>query len=121
MKLSAARVFVRQIEEAKDFYLMLGLKLQSFDPEQGFCIFDTGDTKLIIESVPESAPQDDQALVGRFTGLSFPVADIVQAHKSMVEKGVKFSGNPEEQLWGGWLATFFDLENNEIQLVQEVT
>ncbi|ARU58073.1 glyoxalase/bleomycin resistance protein/dioxygenase [Oleiphilus messinensis] len=119
MKLSAARIFVRNIDEAKEFYQMLGLTLGSYNQEAGFCIFDTGETKLIVESVSTSAPQDEQVLVGRFTGLSFSTRDILQAHKNLVERGVKFSGSPEKQFWGGWLATLFDPDQNEVQLVQD--
>lgn len=41
----------------------------------GYCVFDAGNTQLVVESVPPDAPEEDQVLVGRFTGLSFAVAD----------------------------------------------
>ncbi|MCU7812344.1 MAG: VOC family protein [Candidatus Thiodiazotropha sp. (ex Notomyrtea botanica)] len=120
MKISAARIFVRDIQAAKDFYSQLGLYVEHYDYESGVCIFNTGETKLIIEVVPATAPEDEQILVGRFTGLSFPTNDIQQDYKILRSKGFQFSGVPEHQSWGGWLATLIDPAKNEIQLVQEV-
>jgi predicted enzyme related to lactoylglutathione lyase len=34
---------------------------------------------------------------------------------------VRFSSAPEEQFWGGWLATFADPAGNAFQLVQYPT
>lgn len=47
----------------------LGLVIEAADEEHGFCMFDTGATKLIIEAM---GSEDDESheLVGRFTGLS---------------------------------------------------
>lgn len=119
MRISAARIFVRDIQAAKNFYSQLGLNVGHYDADAGVCIFNTGETKLILEVVPETAPIDEQILVGRFTGLSFPTDDIQKAYKALQLKGIEFNGAPEQQVWGGWLATLVDPENNEIQLVQE--
>jgi predicted enzyme related to lactoylglutathione lyase len=119
MNLSAVRVFVRDVAEAKTFYAeRLGLKATLADLDHGVCIFDGGGTQLIIESVPEEAAADERTLVGRFTGLSFGVDDIVVKHRDLLALGVEFSGAPEQQYWGGWLATFKDPSGNELQLVQ---
>lgn len=119
MKINAARIFVRNIQAAKDFYSQLGLNVEHYDFESGICIFNAGETKLIIEVVPVTAPADEQILVGRFTGLSFPTNDIQQDYKILKSKGIQFSGAPEQQSWGGWLTTLIDPAKNEIQLVQE--
>lgn len=119
MRLGAARVFVRDIAEAKHFYAdKLGLSLEGFSPEHGFCAFDTGPTKLIIERIASDAAVEDHQLVGRFTGLSFPVEDIKVAQERLASAGVRFSGSPEKQYWGGWLSTFVDPDGNGLQLVQ---
>jgi len=122
MNLSAARVFVRNIAEAKEFYAeCLALSLQVDGSEYGYCVFSAGQTDLVVELVGPDAPEDDQALVGRFTGLSFSVDDIEATHQQLVSAGVQFNGAPEKQQWGGWLATFKDTSGNEIQLVQYPT
>lgn len=119
MRLGAARVFVRDIVEAKRFYgEKLGLSVEGYSSEAGYCAFDTGPTKLIVEQIASDAPADDQALVGRFTGLSFPVDDIKAAQERLASLGVEFSGSPEKQYWGGWLFTFKDADGNGLQLVQ---
>ena len=96
----------------------LGLSVEGFSAESGYCAFDTGPTKLILETIASDAPADDQALVGRFTGLSFPVDDIKGAQERLSSLGVRFSGSPEKQYWGGWLSTFKDPDGNGLQLVQ---
>ncbi|MCW5620228.1 MAG: VOC family protein [Burkholderiales bacterium] len=119
MNLGAARVFVRDFAEAKAFYSQrLGLTVEAADEEHGFCMFDTGAAKLIIETVGNE-DKEGQELVGRFTGLSFPVEDIQSTHRQLCAVGVEFSGAPEQQYWGGWLATFIDPSGNGLQLVQE--
>jgi predicted enzyme related to lactoylglutathione lyase len=119
MKLGAARIFVRDIVEAKRFYAeRLGLPVELSDEERGFCMFDTGSTKLIVEAL-ESDDEEGDTLVGRFTGLSFPVDDIQSSHRQLTARGVQFSGAPERQYWGGWLATFRDPSGNGLQLVQQ--
>ena len=56
--------------------------------------------------------------MGRFTGLSFAVDDVEAKHKELLALGVRFTGAPERQSWGGVLATFQDPEGNEMQIAQ---
>ena len=56
-------------------------------------------------------------LVGRFTGISFAVADIDSACRRLVDGGATV-GDPEPQGWGGILATIADPDGNRLQLVQ---
>ena len=119
MKLGAARIFVRDIVEAKAFYSQrLGLAVEVADDAHGFCMFDTGATKLIVEALSDDDDEGHE-LVGRFTGLSFPVDDIQSKHRQLSAAGVEFTGAPERQYWGGWLATFKDPAGNGLQLVQQ--
>lgn len=119
MDLAAARVFVRDIDEAIAFYSgRLGLKIEVADAERGFCMFNTGATKLIIE-VTDASHDESKNLVGRFTGLSLAVQDIRSKHRELLSAGVEFTGAPEQQYWGGWLATFKDPSGNGLQLVQQ--
>jgi len=119
MNLSTARVFVRDLPAAHAFYgATLGLPVQAGGPDAGFCVFGAGNCQLVVEPVPPEAPQDEQVLVGRFTGLSFTVPDIDAKHRELVARGVQFSGTPERQFWGGTLVTLRDPAGNELQLVQ---
>ncbi len=119
MELNTVRVFVHDIEAARQFYgKKLGMRLQADGTDQGYCVFKAGNTELVVERVAEDAPDEDKALVGRFTGLSFTVADAQAKHRELQALGVHFTGVPEKQFWGGILATFQDPSGNELQIVQ---
>ncbi len=119
MNLSAVRIFVNDVAEAERFYVdQLGLTLETKDLDHGVCILNAGGPQLVIEAVAKDAPQDEQVLVGRFTGVSFAVGDIRSKHQQLSALDVQFSGEPEQQHWGGWLATLKDPSGNELQLVQ---
>lgn len=119
MELSAVRLFVRDLAGALTFYQhVLGLRLVHGGVAAGYCVFAVGGCQLVVEPVARNAPEDEQVLVGRFTGLSFAVADVAAEHARLVALGVPFPGPPEAQPWGGILATFRDPAGNELQLVQ---
>jgi len=121
MQLSAARVFVRDMETAKQFYAeLLRLPVKADGSCYGYCVFNAGASDLVVELVRPEDPEEEQALAGRFTGLSFTVPDIAAAYQRLSSSGVRFTGLPEKQVWGGWLATFKDCDGNELQLVQHV-
>jgi predicted enzyme related to lactoylglutathione lyase len=119
MDLSAIRIFVRELTPARLFYeRVLGLSLIHDGSQHGFCSFRSGGVDIIVEAVAADAPEDDQALVGRFTGISFAVADVHAECLRLEAQGAAFTGAPEKQFWGGWLATFEDPAGNQLQLVQ---
>ncbi len=119
MELNTARIFVNDIAAAKSFYgQTLGLRLKADGSEHGYCVFKSGSAELVVESVAEDAPEDEKILVGRFTGLSFTVPDIAAKCRELQALGVRFTGLPETQLWGGILATLQDPSGNELQIVQ---
>ena len=122
MNLNAARVFVKDMTTARQFYSeKLALPLKADGSAYGYCVFNAGNTELIVETVPDDAPAEDKVLVGRFTGLSFAVQDIYQKHRELEALGVHFTGLPEKQFWGGILATMQDPAGNELQIVQRLT
>jgi len=122
MELNTARVFVRDIDAAKQFYSSkLGLPLKADGRQHGYCVFKAGNTELVVEAVPNDAPEEDRVLVGRFTGLSFTVENANEKHRELVARGVPFTGPPEKQFWGGILATLQDPSGNELQIVQQPT
>jgi predicted enzyme related to lactoylglutathione lyase len=117
--LSAVRVFVRNLPEAVAFYTTnFAWPVISDGTSQGYFVFDVRDINLVLESVALDAPEDEQALVGRFTGISFGVEDIGSAYTRMRANGVVFTGEPEKQFWGGIVATLHDTAGNEIQIVE---
>ncbi|MDP3084454.1 MAG: VOC family protein [Rubrivivax sp.] len=119
MKLAAIRLFVDDLGNAQAFYTdTLGLQRVASDPAHGFAAFKSAGIDLIVETVATDATADDRALVGRFAGVSFAVDDIQTEAARLKAAGVVFTGAPELQFWGGWLATFADPAGNQLQLVQ---
>ncbi len=120
MRVAGVRVFVHDLNTAAAFFGdVLGLRVTAGRREQGYLVFDGGGSlNLVVESVPADAPENEQVLIGRFTGVSFEVADIVAEHARLISGGVAFDGAPEGQAWGGVLATFRDPAGNQFQLVQ---
>lgn len=122
MNLNTARIFVRDMARAREFYgQKLGLRITAENLAAGYCVFDAGNCELVVESVAADAPAEEQALVGRFTGLSFRVPSIHVAHQDLIARGVIFTSAPELQHWGGTLATLRDPDGNEMQIVQRPT
>ena len=118
MEIYGIRIFVDDVERAKEFYSKkIGFKIDSIGP--GFVMFNAGAAKLMIEAVSEEESKEHKNLIGRFTGISLSVGDIKSQYQNLVSQGVQFSGEPERQYWGGWLATFLDPAGNELQLVQQ--
>jgi predicted enzyme related to lactoylglutathione lyase len=119
MKLSAVRLFVRELAPARAFYAdLLRLRMTQGGVQLGYYAFESGGVHVVVELVAANAPAEDQVLVGRFTGVSFAVSDINAEYARLSAHGVHFSGPPERQSWGGWLATFRDPSGNELQLAQ---
>lgn len=119
MKITAVRIFVEDLGAARRFYAeKLGLTIQFDGSDHGYCVFKAGPVDLVIEVVAADAPDDDRALVGRFSGLSFAVQDAEATYRQLSSQGVSFTGLPELQTWGGTLATLTDPSGNALQIVQ---
>ncbi len=113
MKLSAIRLFVHDLAGAKAFYTeTLGLRLTDDGSQHGYCLFESAGIQFIIEAIASDAQAEDQALVGRFVGVSFAVENINAEYSRLLALGVEFTGSPEKQFWGGALATFKDPAGN---------
>ena len=46
------------------------------------------------------------------------VPDIQSKYRAMTAKGVRFSGPPARQPWGGVMTSFFDPDGNEVWLLE---
>ena len=118
MKLGGVRLFVDSLQAALPFYRTLLAEPIAQNNAAGFAVFDAAGVNVVVEQVTSDAPAEDRLLVGRFTGVSFEVEDIGAAHAQLSANGVLFTGEPELQGWGGWLATLQDPAGNSLQLVQ---
>lgn len=116
MKLYVVRIFVRDWLGACEFYEnTLGLSKCFADEPLGWAEFDVGGAKLGVQWVTDE--DENQALVGRFLGVSLNVDDIQQTYEELCNKGVKFTAPPQKQSWGGSLTHFKDPEGNILTLV----
>lgn len=119
MRLAAVRVFVSDLAGAAAFYRdQVGLELEQMVLDQGFAVFRlAGGGELVLE---EDAPDEETAdgLAGRFVGVSLAVDDLDAAFDALSDQGVRFTGPPEVQPWGGSLAHFLDPDDNILTLVE---
>ncbi|WP_418316978.1 VOC family protein [Piscinibacter sakaiensis] len=119
LKLGAARVFVYDLAAAHAFYSgKLGLRLKTSNARFGYLVYDAGRTELVVGAVAPDAKEDDHAMVGRVTGLSFYVDNIAAMHRALLAREVFFSAPPKRQPWGGIMATFADPAGNQLNLLQ---
>lgn len=115
--LSAVRLFVADLDRAKDFYAnTIGMPIAMSDPANGYFILDTGVVKCIVEV--ETEPENGVTDIGGFKPYSFAVTDIHQTYAELAAKGVQFRGQPEKAFWGGTMAYFTDPDGNEMTLVE---
>ncbi len=113
----AARVFTCRWPEAVAFYRdVIGLPLVFSDERLGWAQYDLGGVFLGLERCDPDDPVE-QELVGRFAGISLAVDDIQASYQQLKKRKVRFSAPPEQQLWGGVLAHFYDLDDNVLTLI----
>ena len=111
------RVFVSDMDRAVDFYEnQVGVPVRARSPDfPQFVELATEGTVLALHRPGDEWPEGKKQ-VGRPTGITLMTADIQATYRSLTSKGVRFSGPPARQPWGGILASFFDLDGNEIDL-----
>ena len=112
--LYSVAVFVNDIEKAKVFFRDdLGLTMTkegAFGAE-----FLEGDTHLGIH--PAVHP-DAKALVGRHTGFTFRVTDLLHFCERLHQRGVHFLNEPTQQSWG-IMAMISDSDGNIFALWED--
>ncbi len=92
---------------------VLGLTPRSEKP--AFANFEWGGFRLSVAAHDEvHGPARDPLRIM----VHLKVADIAATHRRLVDRGVVFSRSPEQERWGGWVATFADPDGNTLQLLQ---
>ena len=113
IQLGYVNVFVSDLERAVSFFRdTLGLTLNTADADFGYASFQAGPVSFACAV----AGADQQALIGRHTGVGFIVDDLDAWYADLSKKGVRFSMPPERQPWGGYLALFEDPDGNTFYL-----
>ena len=107
IEVAYANVFVSDFERALAFYTdVLRFDLSFADREFKYASFATGPATLAI------AETDDEALVGRHTGIGLVVADLDAAYAALKDRAT-FTSPPERQGWGGYMAIIADPDGNQ--------
>lgn len=118
MRIGFVRVFVSDLKKSLDFYTnKLGMKLDYTDGAR-WAQFENGeDVSLAIEQCDPNKIEAGSKLVGRFVGVTLLVDNLEQTFAQLEQSGVKFSGPPEKQPWGGVLAHLKDPDGNILTLM----
>ncbi|MBS0472921.1 MAG: VOC family protein [Proteobacteria bacterium] len=104
---------VRDFARAVAFYRdTLSLTLKFADEAFKYAAFDAGTISFAVVG-SETVHDGD-----RHTGIGFCVADVDATHVALEAKGVRFTMPPSKQLWGGYMAMFFDPDGNVFYLDQ---
>jgi catechol 2,3-dioxygenase-like lactoylglutathione lyase family enzyme len=102
---------VSDLERSIDFYEhVLGLpKKYQYSSYAGF---DCGGVEIGL--VPGQVPVGQEGM----PCVDFLVHDVDEAYRVLGERGVRFTKEPHDTVWGGRIALLADLDGNVLQLVQ---
>ncbi len=108
-------LWTEDVDHLAAFYRdVLELTLHSTRPD--FVAFSLGDGRLSIgrhDSVHGSTKDPFRVMV------NLGVQNIQQVVARLKQQGVAFIREPEQEHWGGWVATFPDPDGNMLQLLQQ--
>ncbi len=92
----------------------LGLTPHSVRPD--FVAFSFGDVRLSLgrHSEVSGTSRDPHRIM-----VNLAVEDIRAFAQKLHERGIVFLRPPEQEHWGGWVATFRDPDGNLLQLLQQ--
>jgi lactoylglutathione lyase len=109
-------VGVTDLERAIAFYRdALGFEFVHAAPEFHFAEFTVGGMRF---SLAGGNGGDGSHKVGGNTGIGLTVDDVDAAHKELAGQGVRFTMEPAQQPWGGYMAMFADPDGNVFYLDQ---
>ena len=107
-------IWTEDLERLVQFYRdTLGLKLRSHHGD--FVNFDFGGVRLNLgyhDRVKGHARDPHRIMV------HLGVSNIQAEYRRLMERGVEFIRAPEQEGWGGWVATFPDPDGNILQFLQ---
>ena len=91
------------------------LRLPLHSRHEDFIAFELGDIRFNIGRHDRvGGPSKDPFRIMAHLG----VDDIHEEHRRLKAKGVEFIRPPEQEHWGGWVATFKDPDGNILQMLQ---
>lgn len=114
MKLGTMRIPCVDLKESEAFYSnKLGLNKIFGSTEEGFVGYQLDNVQLMIE--PQETGEFE---CGRFLGFSLETKNIAKSYETLRSNGVRFTGPPEKQTWGGTMTHIIDCSGNSFSLVE---
>ena len=108
-------IWTDDLDRMVEFYRdTLGLAPHSVRPD--FVAFKWGEMRLSIGAHDEVSGKTSEPY--RIM-VNLGVDDIHDVHGTLVGRGVRFDRDPEQEHWGGWVATFRDPDGNMLQLLEQ--
>jgi predicted enzyme related to lactoylglutathione lyase len=102
------------LEPMVEFYRdVLGLPVHSIHPD--FAAFELGGIRISVGAHSQVAGPTRE---GVRVMVNLGVHDIFATYEALKSRGVDFVRPPEQEVWGGWIATFRDPDGNLLQLLQ---
>ena len=94
---------------------VIRLPLHSYHADAEFAAFALGAVRFNVGRHSNiHGPSQDPLRIMPHLG----VTDIHAEHRRLTQAGVKFIRPPEQEHWGGWVATLQDPDGNTLQLLQ---
>ena len=109
-------LWTADLERMFNFYNDV-LQLPLHSRHEDFIAFELGEVRFNIGLHSEVSGQSKDPF--RFMP-HLGVDDIHAQARRLAEGGVEFIRQPEQETWGGWVATFKDPDGNVLQLLQLV-
>ncbi len=108
-------IWTEDLERLAAFYQeVVGLTPHSVRPT--FISYRFGEMRFSLGAHEQvSGPSRDPYRVM----INLGVSEIHQVYERLKERGVVFIRPPEQEHWGGWVATFQDPDGNILQLLQQ--
>jgi predicted enzyme related to lactoylglutathione lyase len=100
-------------EVAMDMPFAQGLRWLTVTPRKGGTEF-----VLFPPEMANGGSAELKERVGTWTGIIILSDDCRGDYASLVKSGVKFTAEPKQPFWGGWIAELSDDDGNRFQLVE---
>lgn len=120
LRLGTITVFVRDQDRSLQFYLdQLGFRL-AFDAltesgERSLSVSPTDGTAVLALATPKPH-SGEEALIGRFTSITFFTDDVLAKFREWSDRGVRFHHEPRPSGYGEVSTTFEDVDGNSFTL-----
>ncbi|MCH9038856.1 MAG: VOC family protein [Chloroflexi bacterium] len=110
-------IWTDRLDVMTEFYRdTLGFPVHSIRPN--FVAFEWGGMRFSIgthEHVSGRTTEPERIMI------NLGAQDIQGVYAALTAKGVEFVRPPEQEHWGGWVATLRDPDGNTLQLLQQPT